>query len=205
MQPSANGFALIELYESLRLTPYLDNSSNQIWTVGWGHALTAPDGRQISVKTFGATQAHALMQQAMLREFGAATCTKEQTDALFMSDCAPHASALTARVATDTTQAQFDAMLCFTFNAGVAGFDNSSIKRLHNTARRNVGQISIHDLWAQAHAMPHPDTIPVAFVEWSHSNGQVSLGLFRRRIAEVLVYSGWDAKQAYDLTQKFTG
>lgn len=203
MQPSANGVALIKLFESFRAYPYLDG--NKIWTIAWGHVLTTPDGRQISEKVFGVSEAARLCQEAMQRLFGAPSCTREQGDALFVADCNPRAAALSTRVAPDTTQTQFDALLCFDYNVGLGGFDNSSVKRLHNSGRRDVGEISIHDLWTKLQQMPTPTTIPVAFVEWAHVGGKPSLGLFRRCVAEVLVYSGWDAQRAYDTVYQFQG
>jgi hypothetical protein len=36
----------------------------------------------------------------------------------------------------------------------------------------------------------------LAFARWSNVNGKWALGLYRRRLAEIMVYGGTDAKSA---------
>ena len=203
MKPSENGLTLIQVFEQLRLSPYLDSA--HIWTVGWGHALTTPAGQAIDADVFGTAKAHQLMIEAMQRIFGAQTITREQADTALAADMASHATAISRMIAGDTTQAQFDALLSFGFNVGEGNFASSSVKRLHNAGDRAIGEISIHDLAAKSQAHASPNTMPLAFVAWSNSNHQWSLGLFRRRVAELLVYSGWDAQKAFDLVEQYNG
>lgn len=201
MQLSPNGSGLIEAFEQLRLIPYLDSA--RLWTVGWGHALTTPDGRQIKEGVFGTTLAKTLAMQAMLRIFGKQTITQADADAQFAKDIATTVAGVTKLVAADTTQAQFDAMVCLAFNIGLGGLHSSAVLRLHNAHEREVGSISMHDLNAKAQAKAAPTSMPIAFVRWDTSGGEYELGLFRRRLAELLVYSGWDFKKAYDTAESF--
>jgi Phage-related lysozyme (muraminidase) len=203
MQPSANGLKLIEVFEQLRLSPYLDTS--KIYTVGWGHALTTSDGKLISVKVFGAGLAAKLAANAMQRTFGKQVLTAADADAQLTKDMASRSEHVTKMCAADTTQAQFDAMLSFCFNIGNANFDASSVRRLHNAGKREVGDISIHDLNKEAKAKAATTTMPISFVRWCNDEGKYSLGLFRRRFAELLVYSGWDTQKAFDLVEQFNG
>lgn len=203
MQPSANGLKLIEVFEQLRLSPYLDTS--KIYTVGWGHALTTPGGVLIGEKKFGVDDAKKLAAEAMQRIFGKQVLTQTDADAQLAKDMASNAAHVTKNVPADTTQAQFDALHSACFNIGTGNFDASSIRRLHNEGQRSVGNISIHDLNDKAKAKASPINISIAFVRWCNDDGQYSLGLFRRRFAEVLVYSGWDAQKAFDLVGQFHG
>jgi lysozyme len=203
MQPSANGLKLIEVFEQLRLSPYLDTS--KIYTVGWGHALTTPDGTLIGEKKFGVAGAKKLATEAMQRIFGKQVITAAEADARLATDMATFAAHVSKVCKPDTTQAQFDGMMSFCFNLGGPNFDGSSVVKLHNAGARTVGSISIHDLNDKAKAKASPVNISLAFVRWCNDEGKYSLGLFRRRFAEVLVYSGWDAQKAFDLTQQFHG
>jgi lysozyme len=202
MNISAEGLALIQSFEKCSLTPYIDAVG--VWTVGWGHALTTSSGQEINTKTFGTTLAQQLAQAAMMRIFGAPDATQQQADSLLTTDLTSREAQLSAQVAADTTQSQFDAMFSFTYNVGIGNFAISAVKRLHNAGNREVGQISLGDLYQDAVNHVSSTNMPTAFVHWSEGGGQFYLGLFRRRIAELLVYSGWDAAKAYQTAEAFT-
>lgn len=202
MNISAQGLALIQSFEKCSLTPYVDAVG--VWTIGWGHALTTTSGQEISTKTFGTVLAQQLAQAAMIRIFGATTATQPQADNLLATDLASREAQLTLQVAADTTQSQFDAMFSFTYNVGIGNFAISAVKRFHNAGNREIGDISLHDLYQGAVNHVSSTNMPTAFAHWSLGNGQFYLGLFRRRIAELLVYSGWDATKAYQTAEAFT-
>lgn len=201
MQLSANGAKLIQLFEQLKLAPYLDSA--HIWTVGWGHALTTAGGQLIDADIFGAAKAEQLAVEAMQHKFGRQTITREEADALFIADKQGFVNALAKELPADTTQAQFDALVSFSFNLGVHNFDTSAVKRFHLAGHREVGTISMKDLNARSRAHENPDGVALAFARWDNANGHYSLGVFRRRIAELLVYSGWDAQKAYDTAYSY--
>lgn len=66
------------------------------------------------------------------------------------------------------SQPQFDAMVCFAFNVGVAGFRKSSVLKAHNRGDFNAAAR--------------------AFSLWNKSGGRVYPGLTRRRAAEAALY-----------------
>lgn len=203
MQPSPNGLKLIQVFEKFSPTTYLDSA--RIWTIGWGHALTTPAGQPIDVDVFGPAKASQLCREAMARLFGSQTITLDQGNAQLAKDLESRSAILTSYVASDTSQAQFDAFSSLAFNIGDGNFHGSHARTLHNAGNRAVGSISIHDLAAQSKAHASPVNIPIAVTAWSYANHAWSLGLFRRRFAEVLVYSGWDAQAAFNLVEQFNG
>jgi GH24 family phage-related lysozyme (muramidase) len=194
MRVSDAGLKLIQTSESLRLSPYFDTAS--IPTIGWGHALNSTDGRPIRAAIVGHATAEALTAAAMTRLFGAQTITREQADAQLVKDCAVAEAAVDTVRDPATAQCEFDAMVSFAFNAGAGAFRSSSIARLHKAGARKIGDVSLSGLCAQAKAKADPSTMQIAFARWSSAGGSWSLGLFRRRVAELLVYGGHDADTA---------
>lgn len=193
MKASPAAITLLTSAEGFSSTAYLDTA--KIYTVGWGHALNTPTGQHISIGNFG-DKAYGLAQEAMKRKFNSQTITKEQANALMLEDMGAFVDSLTKKLPPDTTQAQFDALLSFSYNVGDAAFDGSAVKRLHFAGKRSVGNLSLIDTCKASKAKQDPTTIALAFGRWSNSGGQWTLGLFRRRMAEVLVYSGWDGQKA---------
>lgn len=194
---------LIQSSEGLKLTPYLDTS--HIYTVGWGHALTTPDGKNIATNVFGEKVALRLAQEFMQRTFGVWTISREQADKRLSDDLQPTVAALSKRIASDTTQSQFDALVSLTFNLGIGHFDTTSVKRFHNENKRAVGTISLGVLAQRSKQHDVPVNMAEAFASWSNSGGHWTLGLYRRRVAEALVYSGWEADAAIKQAWSFNG
>lgn len=135
------GLALIKRFEGLRLKAYLCPA--KVWTIGYGS--TGPHvkpGMEITE-----AQAEQLLRDDLARFEKA------------VSDAAPNA-----------TQDQFDAMVSLAFNIGIAGFQKSSVLRLHRLGK--------HDAAADSFAL------------WNKGGGRVLPGLVRRRADEAHLYEG---------------
>lgn len=194
MQTSAAGLKLIQTAESLSLKTYYDSAS--IATIGWGHALFTPGGQLIKSSVFGRAKADQLAGEAVIRTFGKAVLTREDCDAQLAKDLAKFESTVSAACDASTAQCEFDAMMSFCFNVGQGSFVSSSIARLHKAGARTIGNISISALCQQSKARAAPAIMPIAFVRWCNAGGVWTLGLFRRRVAELLVYGGHDVSES---------
>ena len=144
MKTSAAGRKLIKDFESLSLTAYVCPAGKL--TIGYGH--TGPDVTDGQVIT--AAQAESILKTDLAKFEGAVT-----------SMC------------PETTQSQFDAMVCLAFNIGGANFKKSSVARLHNS-KDYTGAARAFSLWNKA----------------TNADGKkVELrGLTRRRAAEAALY-----------------
>ncbi len=136
------GLALTQHFEGCRLDAYADQGG--VWTIGYGH--TGPGVH------------------------GGMTVTQLEADAFLESDLAAAVTAVNRLVTATVTQAQFDALVDFTFNVGVAALAKSTLLREIN--RGNCAQ-----------AAPH-------FLFWDHCRGVVIAGLHRRRQAEADLFNG---------------
>lgn len=209
MRVSPNGLKLIQVFESLgdgnKKTPDFEPYPclANIYTVGWGHVLLTPSGAQIDIDHFGASAALQLAREAMQRVFGKQAITRAEADALLDRDLDSRETGVAKAVGTSVTQDEFDALVSLTFNIGLANFNTSTVKKLHVAGKRQIGAIDLDELCAKSKAKALPVTLPIAFVRWVNVSGKWSLGLFRRRAAEMIVYSGWDAQEAYDLVMQF--
>jgi|GEM_PF-6297344 len=203
MQVSSDGLKIIQSAESFSAVPYLDTGN--IWSVGWGHALTTPTGQLIDRDVFGAAKAQQLASESMQRLFGRQSCTLEEANALLTKDLAGPVATVNKVIDANTYQCEFDAMVSFCFNVGSGNFNGSAINRLYRAGQRKIGDISLSDLAQKAKAHVAPTTMPLAFVRWSNSGGSWTLGLFRRRVAELLVFSGRSAADALHTAWAFTG
>lgn len=138
---SPEGRALITRYEGEKLTAYLCPA--KVWTIGVGH--TGPDVK------IGMTITHS------------------QSQALLSQDLARFEKAVN-RLCPVTTQAQFDALVAFTFNVGISALANSTLLRKHMAGD-----------YAGAAA---------EFARWNRAGGKVLSGLTARRAAEAALYRG---------------
>lgn len=91
------------------------------WSIGYGH-YGAYEGQRIS---------------------------RAEAEALFASDIIKHEQAVTRALTEPPTQAQFDALVSFSYNVGTAGMAGSTVVRLHN-ARDFAGAASAFDLWRKS-------------------------------------------------------
>lgn len=136
MKTGEAGINLIKFFEGLRLTAYKPVSTEKYYTIGYGH--------------YGAD-----VRQDM-------TITKDYADALLRLDLDKCERAVNS-YERNWNQNQFDALVSFTFNCGVA-----NLKRL--VANRNNAQIAN------------------AITLYNKAGGKVLKGLVRRREAEKELY-----------------
>ncbi|USN14221.1 lysozyme [Brevundimonas phage vB_BpoS-Papperlapapp] len=194
MQISSEGLKLIQSTEQFEAEPYY--CSAHVSTIGWGHALTTPSGQIIDYDIFGRARADQLTREAMQRMFGKQRITVAEADALLTDDLKRYVAEVNRIADARTYQGEFDAMVSMCFNIGTAGFRSSAVARLHAQGARKVGNISMSGLAAQSKAKAEPVNIQIAFARWSNANGKWALGLYRRRLAELMVYGGHPAAQS---------
>jgi lysozyme len=140
---SKAGVDLIHSFESCKLTAYPDPGSRDghPWTIGWGS--TGPGIAKGVV------------------------WTQAQADARFAADLGRFEKGV-ALMAPVTTQSQFDALVSFAYNVGLAALNDSTLLRMHKAGD-----------YAGAKAQ---------FARWDKNDGKVMKGLARRRAAEAALY-----------------
>ncbi len=203
LQLSPDGRVLIRGIEKLVPTFYYD--SKGVSTVGYGHAIVM-NGAQVNKNSLGQAKADALSQQYMMQKWGKLTITDAEADALFTEDMKRFEDAVNTVVDATTYQAEFDAMSSFAFNCGPDAFKSGTLARLHKAGQRKVGDVSMSTLCAWSKdpvASKTPGNIQQAFVAWSRSGGVWLLGLFRRRVSELLVYGGHSVEEAVKTAWSF--
>lgn len=135
MKTSQNGLNLIKKYEGLRLTAYKPVKTEKYWTIGYGHySKDVTEGM---------------------------TITEVQAEQLLKHDLAVAEAAVSA--IGNWNQNQFDALVSFTFNCGVA-----NLKRLA-TNRTNT-------------------QIAIKIVLYNKAGGKVLNGLVKRRKEEQALF-----------------
>jgi lysozyme len=98
------------------------------------------------------------------------TCTKEQAEAFFNSDCAKFEAQLNGCVSDITlTQNQYDALFSLLYNIGIARFRPSTLLR-------------------RVKSNPNDPDIRNQFNRWVYCNGQILGGLVTRREQEANLY-----------------
>ncbi len=139
---SDTGLALTRRWEGLVLTAYQDQVG--VWTVGYGHT-----GRGVTPGL---------------------TITQADAEGFLVDDIARAASAVNRLVTAAISQNQFDAMVDFSFNLGVAAFSGSTLLRMVNSGNLE-GAVT-------------------QFPLWSHAGGVVNKGLAARRADEAALFTG---------------
>jgi lysozyme len=139
---SNTGLALTRSFEGLRLEAYQDSA--EIWTIGYGH--TGPE----------------VHQGQCISEF--------EAESLLRTDLATAVACVRRVVHVEISQSQFDALVDFCFNVGVANFQRSSLLRYVNREEF--------------------ESAVVQFGLWVHADGEVIPGLVRRRLAEAGMFAG---------------
>lgn len=145
MRTSPKGIALIKQFEGWRGTAYQDVVG--VWTIGYGFTKGVQAGDRM---------------------------TREQGEARLREELQDYEQAVAA-AAGACSQSQFDALVCFAWNVGIAGMRGSSVIKAH---RRG-------DFQAAARA----------FALWNKAGGKVWPGLTRRRAAEAALYLESDEAQ----------
>jgi lysozyme len=137
---SKSGLRLTEDFEGFRAEAYRDQGG--VWTIAYGH--TGPD------VTVGLV------------------VTQAQAEILLAHDVETAERFVKRVVKVALTQAQFDALVDFTFNAGVGNLLRSTLLKLVNAGR-------FDDAAAQ-------------FAKWDLVAGQHNKGLARRRLSEAEMF-----------------
>ena len=139
MEYSKNGLHLTEQFEGCRLTAYPDpGTGGDPWTIGYGHT-----GSDVHVGL---------------------TITQEQAEELLMKDVQKAANDVKAKVTTDITQEEFDALVDFVFNCGAGNFNGSTLLK----------KINAGDMEGASHE----------FEKWDMAAGKHMAGLLKRRHSE---------------------
>lgn len=140
MKISEKGLSLIKSFEGLELKAYKDSVG--VITIG-----------------YGSTGSHVSMGQ---------TITETQAEALLLSDVSRFERGVTDLVKVPLSQNQFDALVSFSFNLGLANLKSSTLLRKLNSL----------DYAGAA----------LEFPRWNKAKGRVLLGLTRRREAEKALF-----------------
>lgn len=152
---STKGAKFIARFEGLRTAPYDDPVG--FATIGIGHLLhrsrvTLADRRRW--RNFKATDAYALLQQ----------------------DAEHFASELRRHGGWRLNQAQFDALLSFSFNVGTGWISDSGLQRALDRAHGRLGNKAKLDVTHE-------------LLKWDVAGGRHLEGLHRRRVAEAVLFS----------------
>lgn len=136
MKTSKKGIALLKQFEGCKLQAYKDGGG--VWTVGFG--ATGPN-----------IGPHTNWSQAQAED----DLAKKLEDFEW---------AVSGLLQVPINQNQFDALVCFSYNVGVAALARSSLLKQLN--------------------MKHFKDAGDRFLDWSHDGGKVIPGLLKRREAE---------------------
>lgn len=147
MKTSDKGLSLIKTFEGFSAKPYLCPAG--VPTIGYG-ATYYPDGRRVTMQDRPVTEADAT---AMLRAM-----------------LASYEAGIARYVQVPLTQGQYDALVSFAYNLGLAALKSSTLLRLLN-ARNYAGAAA-------------------QFGRWNRAGGKVLPGLTRRREAERQMFVG---------------
>lgn len=115
-----------------------------------------------------------------------------QIDAAFAKDCERFENDVNSLVKVTLNQHQFDALVCFAFNVGsdidadtiAEGLGDSTLLK-----KLNAGDYS---------------GAANEFTKWCRNDGKKMLGLYRRRMAEKLLFGGESAEFAINQAAKIT-
>lgn len=177
---------------TVELEPYVCPAG--VVTVGWGHVLTDPAGRQIKPATHGGTRAAlAAGGEALRRLFGKPAITRDEAKGLLAMDLNAFAEAVGESLHAgggSADQAAFDAMVSLAFNIGAAGFARSSVRRLHLSGAVVSRSLDLAALQRASRSGANPSDLASAYGAWSRGGGVWLLGLFRRRVCEAMVHRG---------------
>lgn len=158
MKTSPAGIRAIKEFEGSRLEAYQDVVG--VWSIGYGFTTGVQPGD---------------------------TMTQAECDERLKNELRQYEQAVWDATGGDVTQSEFDALVSFAWNVGIAGMKKSSVIKAHNRG----------DKAAAARA----------FGLWNKAGGEIVNGLVRRRAAEAVMYLDDDAKpmpQAVDAPKPMT-
>jgi lysozyme len=147
MKISSSGIQLVRRFEGCRLEAYQDQIG--IWTLGWGNTFFL-SGEKVKIGD---------------------KITQDQADKLNEITLERFASKVDSLVKVHITQNQFDALVSFAYNVGLAqdGFAGSTLLKKVN---KN----------------PNDPSITQEFEKWVKAGGKTLDGLVKRRAAEAKYY-----------------
>lgn len=167
MQLSDKGKRLIQFYEGFRNRPYL--CSAQVWTVGWGRVLYQEQIR-LPVARVG-DYTGMIRKEFPLKAEDNRVWSRDEIEELFSQDVASfERGALRLSPNLADRQGAFDAVVSFSFNAGLGNYQRSTIRM-----RNNRG-----DFQGAAEA----------FMMWTKGGGKELPGLVKRRKDERALFLG---------------
>jgi lysozyme len=146
---SPNGAAFIGRFEGFRSAMYNDAANH--CTIGFGHLVH-----------------HGPINGSESAEFKAGI-TRERALQLLQADAAIAAKCVATNVKVPLNQAQFDALVSFTFNVGTGAFTESTLLKL-----LNKGEYA---------------AVPGQLERWSRAGGRVLQGLLNRRHSEGTLFA----------------
>ncbi|TNI52945.1 lysozyme [Aeromonas dhakensis] len=148
------GVTVMHHFENCKLKAYPDPGSKngEPWTIGWGH--TGPEVKPGLV------------------------WTQAQADAAFLEDLHRFERDVGSLVKVPLTQGQFDALVSFAYNVGLASLNKSTLLSLLNVGDYAGAALQFH--------------------RWNKNDGQVMRGLTRRRAAEEGLFNGLTGQQAIE-------
>jgi lysozyme len=147
---SEAGLEFVARFEGFRAHPYNDAAAPPNATIGYGHMLH----RGPVTKTDLNRYPHGITVKAGL--------------ALLRADAATAVSAVRRSVKVKLTQAQFDALVSFTFNCGGGALASSQLLRDLNAG--------------------HYHAVPGDLMHWTHAGSVELAGLVTRRRAEAVAF-----------------
>ena len=140
MKIGQNGIELIKQFEGCKLSTYLCPAN--VLTIGYGHTHNVKKGQII---------------------------TQLEADNLLKEDLTTFEKGITTLVKSNINQNQFDALVSFAFNVGLANFKSSTLLKKVN-------------------ANPNDTTIKNEFSKWNKGGGKILAGLIKRREAEAELF-----------------
>lgn len=146
MNISKKGIEFIIAFEGIRTTPYL--CSANVATIGVGTTIY-PNGVKVTMKD--------------------KQITLEQAKEYLLHDLKKFEEGVNKLIKVKLNQNQFDALVSFAYNCGLANLKSSTLLKLVN-------------------AMPTSEAIFNQFLRWNKAGGKEINGLTRRRKAEAELY-----------------
>ena len=140
MKITKEGINLIKKFEGLRLEAYLCPAG--VWTIGYGHTKGVKKGQVI---------------------------TQLEADNLLKEDLSSFEKGVTSLIKSNINQNQFDSLVSFAFNLGLANLKSSTLLKKVNSNSNDR-------------------TIVDEFIKWIYAGGKPLEGLKRRRQAEAYLY-----------------
>ena len=140
MKITNEGINLIKKFEGLRLEAYLCPAG--VWTIGYGHTKGVKKGQVI---------------------------TQLEADNLLKEDLSSFEKGVTSLIKSNINQNQFDSLVSFAFNLGLANLKSSTLLKKVNSNSNDR-------------------TIVDEFLKWIYAGGKPLEGLKRRRQAEAYLY-----------------